>query len=373
VTRTVWVTNDFPPRAGGIEQFVGNLVGRLDPASVRVLTSRWPGSEAHDARLAYRVDRVGRRPLLPTRSLLRRVTAAVSDVDADVVVFGASWPLGELARRLSVPTFALSHGHEAGMARAGLGPLLRRTARGLDVVGVISRFSRAALEPWMAPHVRLVDLPPGVDTGEFRPEVDGIWIRERYDVPVDVPLVVCIGRLVPRKGQDVLVEAWPEVRRRVRGAHLLLCGGGRYERALRRRVSALGLDRAIAFTGTVGWPELAAHHVAGDLFAMPCRTRLRGLDVEGLGIVYLEAQACGRPVIAGRSGGAPEALVPDETGLVVDGRSASAVATGIIDLLTHEERRNAMGKAGRLFVEQHHAWSVIADRLRGALGELVAR
>lgn len=370
--RTLWVTNDFPPRAGGIEAFIGELAGRLDPAGVRVLTARAPGGAAHDATLAYPVERVARRPLLPGPALLRRVRQAASTHRADVVVFGASWPLGELAGGLDLPTFALTHGHEAGMARIGLGPVVRRVARHLDGVGVISRFTRAALDPWMAAHTRMHDLPPGVDTGRFHPGVDGAGVRSRHGLAADQPLVVCVSRLVPRKGADVLVEAWPRVRTRVPRAHLLLAGEGPMESRLRRQIARLGVGDAVTLGGAVGPGELPAVHAAADVFAMPCRTRLAGLDVEGLGIVYLEAQASGTPVVAGRSGGAPESVLDRETGLVVDGTSAASVGDAVSLLLASSDRGRAMGRAGRAFVERRYAWPVIAERFRGILADLAA-
>ncbi|HVL97943.1 MAG TPA: glycosyltransferase family 4 protein [Egibacteraceae bacterium] len=365
--RTLWVTNDFPPRLGGIETFVSELVSRLDPAGVRVLAAAAPGDAEHDADLPFPVERIGRRPLLPTPAVTRRVRAAAAAHAADVVVFGASWPLGELAGDLDVPTFALTHGHEAGMVRVGLGPLLRRVARRVDGLGVISRFTRAALEPWVAAHTAVYDLPPGVDTDRFHPGVDGSRIRERLHLCPDDGLVVCVGRLVARKGHDVLVDAWPRVRARHPGAHLLLCGGGPAGARLGRRAAALGVEGAVTLAGPVGTPDLPAVHAAADVFAMPCRTRLGGLDVEGLGIVYLEAQATGTPVVAGRSGGAPETLVDGRTGLVVGGRAPAELADALSALLGDGERRRAMGAAGRAFMEQRYAWPVIAERFRGIL------
>lgn len=367
--RTLWVTNDFPPRAGGIETFVGALTGLLDPAGVRVLTSRAAGGDAHDARLAFPVERVARRPLLPGPRLLARVCRAARDHRADVVVFGASWPLGQLARHLDVPTFALTHGHEAGMVRVGLGPLVRRALQPLDGAGVISHFTRTALTPW-AGHTPLHDLPPGVDSTRFHPGVDGSTVRARYGIAADQPLVVCVSRLVARKGQDVLVQAWPQVRSRVPRAHLLLVGGGPLAGRLGRRVQALGAHAGVTLAGPVDVDDLPAVHAAADVFAMPCRTRLGGLDVEGLGIVYLEAQATGVPVVAGRSGGAPETVVDGETGRVVDGTAPDAVARAIGDLLVEPARTRMMGAAGRAFVQEHYAWPVIGRRCQDVLEEI---
>lgn len=370
MTRTLWVSNDLPPRSGGIEQYLANLLASRPAEATRVLASPWPGGPEHDATLSYRVDRIGRRPLLPTPALARAVQHAADDHGAEVVVFGASWPLGELGARMTQPTVAFSYGHEAGMVRVGFGPLVRRVARANTAVTVLSNFTSSALTRWLAPHTRVELLPAGVDADAFHPTVDGGHVRARHGIAGDRPVVVCVSRLVPRKGQDVLVECWPRVRSAVPGAHLLLVGTGPLEQKLRARVSQLGLDRDVTLTGEVAWADLPAYHAAGDLFAMPCRTRLGGLDVEGLGIVYLEAQACGKPVLAGSSGGAPEAVVDGETGRVVDGTDPGAVTTAIVQLLADPDRCRDMGRAGRRFVERRWSWPVITRRLDGLLAEL---
>ncbi|MGH8902301.1 MAG: glycosyltransferase family 4 protein [Egibacteraceae bacterium] len=369
MTRTLWVTTDFPPRPGGIEQSLANLLARRPPQATWVLAAPWPGGGQHDATLPYRVDRIGRRPLLPTPALRQQVKEAADAHAADVVLLGPAWPLGELAGRVGRPTIALSYGHEAGMVRIGLGPLIRRLRRA-TVVTVISAFTRSLLEPWLSPHTRVELLPPGVDVDVFHPGVEGTCVRARYGIAADRPLVVCISRLVPRKGQDVLIEVWPRVTAAVPGAHLLIAGVGPREAVLRSRVRQLGLHRDVTLAGELAWGDLPAYYAAGDVFAMPCRTRLGGLDVEGLGMVYLEAQACGVPVVAGRSGGAPEAVVDGETGHVVDGANPAAVTGVIISLLRDPDRRAAMGAAGRAFVERHWSWSAISHRLDELLADL---
>ncbi len=365
--RTLWVTNDLPPRSGGIEQFLGGLLARSDAATTRVLASDAPGAGEADAALAYEVRRVGRRPLLPGPALLRRVRAEVADFGADVVVFGAAWPLAELAGRLPVPSVALSHGHEAGLARLGGGPLVRRAVRDLAALGVISAFTAAALRPWVPASVAMAHIPPGVDVEQFSPAVDGAVVRRRHGIDDGRPVVVCVSRLVARKGQDVLVGAWPQVRRVVPGAHLLIAGTGPLAAALHGEVAEQGPGAGVTLAGEVAWADLPAYHAAADVFAMPCRTRWRGLDVEGLGIVYLEAQASGVPAVAGRSGGAPEAVVHGRTGLVVDGRRPREVAGAVGQLLADAPRRCAMGRAGRDHVERHYAWPVIVERWRTVL------
>ena len=370
--RALWLTNDLPPRSGGIEQFVGNLLARGDPATTRVLAPDVHCAAEHDATLAYEVRRSGRRPLLPTPALARRLRQEAAAHGADVVVFAAAWPLGELAGALPVPAVALSHGHEAGMARVGGGPLVRRAVRSLSALGVISRYTAAALQPWVPPGVRVAWLPPGVDTEAFSPATTGAGVRHRHGIPSGAPLVVCVSRLVARKGQDVLLAAWPGVRARVPEAWLLLAGAGPQASALSAQAAGLGAGSQVVVAGEVAWDRLPAYHAAADVFAMPCRTRWRGLDVEGLGIVYLEAQASGVAVVAGSSGGAPEAVVAGRTGLVVDGRSIASVTRAVSELLADPHRRGEMGRAGRAFVERHHAWPVIARRLRAVMAAAAA-
>ena len=369
MTRTLWITNDFPPRAGGIEQFVHHLLERLPEGSARVVASAWEGDGAHDATLPYHVTRL-RRPLLPGPVVLAEARRAIREHEPDVVVFGAAWPLGELAGRLGLPSLGFTHGHEAGLAKVGLGPLIRRVARRVDALGVISGFTRRRLEPWIGAHTTVHDIPPGVDIRRFHPGVDGTPLRARFHIPPEVPLVDCVGRLVPRKGQDVLIEAWPEVLRRHPDAHLLVVGDGPLSGRLTLRTGALGVEHRVRLAGGVDWRELPACHAAADLFAMPCRSRFGGLDVEGLGIVYLEAQACGVPVLAGDSGGAPEALLPGRSGEVVDGTSVAAVAEAVSRLLDDRVALRQMGAAGRAFVEARYSWDAIGARLRQILEDL---
>lgn len=371
--RTLWVTNDFPPRSGGIEQFLSNVLRWTDTTATVVLTSQWPDAAAHDDALPYEVRRVARRPLLPTPQLGRIVRAAAREHAADVVVFGAAWPLAELAGVAGVPAVALTHGHEAGMVRVGGGPLIRHALRDVAAIGVISQFTAEALRPWIPASTSLHHVPPGVDVERFAPGADAGDVRARYGIPADAPLVLCLSRLVRRKGQDMLIRAWPEVRCRLDQAHLLLAGGGPLEAALNDEVARAGVGDLVHFTGDVPATDVPLLHAAADVFAMPCRTRLGGLDVEGLGIVYLEAQATGTPVIAGTSGGAPESLIDGATGLVVDPRSTDAIAGAVVDLLTDPSRRRQMGEAGRTFVTDTYAWPVVAQRFAALVDTAAAR
>jgi phosphatidylinositol alpha-1,6-mannosyltransferase len=370
--RTLVVTNDFPPRQGGIQTFVAALLARTDPASLVVLASQSPGWEAYDAALPYPVVRRPTSMLLPTRATARDAVALAREHGCDTAFFGAAAPLGLLAPALRAAgvrrLVGATHGHETGwVALPGSRQLMRRIAGGLDLLTYISEYTHARLAPALASRVEMAQLSPGVDVDAFTPDADGAAVRARHGLG-EGPVVVCVSRLVARKGQDVLLEAWPRILARHPGARLLLVGGGPLEGTLRKTIAAGELGCSVVLTGPVAAPELPAHYAAGDVFAMPCRTRRGGLDVEGLGMVFLEAAACGLPVVAGTSGGAPEAVQDGVTGHVVQPRSPDAVATAISDLLDDPAKARAMGTAGRAWVEQRWSWTTIAatfDRLLG--------
>jgi phosphatidylinositol alpha-1,6-mannosyltransferase len=364
VKRTLVVTNDFPPRQGGIQTFVAALLARRPPESVVVLASDAPGSAEYDAALPYPVVRRPTGMLLPTRATARAATELARRYACDTAFFGAAAPLGLLAPALRASGIGhlvgATHGHETGwVALPGSRQVLQRIAGDLDVLTYISEYTRGRLAPALADRTRLAQLSPGVDVDRFTPDADGASVRKRYGLG-DAPVVVCVSRLVARKGQDMLVAGWPQVLDRHPDARLLLVGGGPAETSLRGAVSRSGVEASVVFTGPVMPAELPGHYAAGDVFAMPCRTRRGGLDVEGLGMVFLEAAACGRPVVAGTSGGAPEAVQDGVTGHVVDPRSPAAVAAAVAGLLDDPARARAMGAAGRAWVEQRWSWTTIA-------------
>ncbi|RJL31413.1 glycosyltransferase family 4 protein [Bailinhaonella thermotolerans] len=368
--KTLFVTNDFPPRPGGIQAFVHALAVRRPPGSVVVYAPAWEGAARFDAAQPYPVIRHSSSLMVPVPSVRRRAAEIARAEGCDGVVFGAAAPLGLLAPSLPVSRrLGLTHGHEASWASLPLSRgLLRRIGDGVDVLTYLGEYTRARLARALSPRAaaRLTRLAPGVDTGVFRPGCGGAEVRARLGL-ADRPVVVCVSRLVPRKGQDTLLRAWPRVLQAVPDAALLLVGGGPYRPSLERLASSLGVTASVRFTGPVPWEELPAHFDAGDVFAMPCRTRLGGIDVEGLGIVYLEASACGLPVVAGDSGGAPDAVIPGETGLVVEGASPPAVARALTGLLGDPGRARAMGARGRAWIEAEWDWDLVAARFAGLL------
>lgn len=312
--------------------------------------------------------------LLPTPRVRRDVVAVLHNFAATAVWFGAAAPLGLLAPALrrggAQRIVATTHGHEAGWARLPVArSLLRRIAGDVDVLTYLGSYTRDELSSALGgtdSATRLERLAPGVDVGQFRPGIDATSVRARYGL-AGAPTVVCVSRLVRRKGQDALINAWPGILAQVPEARLLLVGRGKYRAALERDAAGRGLSDSVTITGEIADEELPAHLAAGDVFAMPCRTRRFGLDVEGLGIVYLEAGACGLPVVAGRSGGAPDAVLDGRTGIVVDGRSRPQITTAVAGLLVDPNRRLAMGQAGRSWVEQSWQWSAVSARLDALL------
>jgi phosphatidyl-myo-inositol dimannoside synthase len=365
------VTNDFPPRQGGIQSFVHELARRLPADRLAVYTSNYPGAAAFDAEQSFPVRRHPGGLLVPTPAARRQILRARADFGSTAVWFGASAPLGLLAaplRQAGVRRLvASSHGHEAGWAMVPLGrQALRRIGDQVDVVTYLAEYTRQRLAGAFGPRASLVQLTPGVDIDTFNPAVSGAAVRQRHGL-TDRPVVVCVSRLVPRKGQDVLIRAMPAILARVPEAVLLIVGGGRYEQRLRALAEQAGVLEQVVFTGPVSPAELPEHFAAGDVFAMPCRTRRLGMDVEGLGIVFLEASAAGLPVIAGNSGGAPEAVQRGITGEVVDGRDVVAVADQVGSLLADPPRAAAMGAAGRRWTEQSWRWDTMADRLADLL------
>lgn len=354
--KTLLVTNDFPPTVGGIQSYLRDFVDTLPPEEVVVFASTQDAESAEefDRTVPYEVIRWPRRVMLPTPATTRRVAQLVKERFIDTVWFGAAAPLGLMAsasRGAGASRVVVStHGHEVGWAMLpGARQLLRKIGTHSDVVTYISEYTLQRLKPVLGvSSPEFVHLPSGVDSDAFIQRT-----------PADPPTVVCISRLVPRKGQDWLISTWQRLHP---PARLLIVGEGSYEKALKQQARG---NSDIVFTGRL--PQTQMREVLGSatIFAMPCRTRLGGLDVEGLGIVFLEAQACGVPVIVGNSGGAPETVTSD-SGVVVE--SQEQLDRAILELLVDPKRRRAMGDAGRYNVLDNWSWELMGQRLKGALG-----
>ncbi len=297
MARTLLVTNDFPPRTGGIQRYLLELATRLPAGGLAVYAPAWAGSDAFDARLPFPVHRHPTSVMVPEPTVARRAAALAREHGADTVWFGAAAPLallGPWLRRHTDVTrvLASSHGHEVGWSMVpGARQALGRIGRDADVVTTVSRYTRARVAAAFGARAALEPLPPGIDALRFRPDAGArAALRRRHGLG-DAPVVTCISRLVARKGQDMLLRALPRIRERVPGARLVLVGDGPDAGRLRALAAAAGVAGAAVFVGAVSDAELPAYHALGDVFALPCRTRGRGLDVEGLGIALLEAAA----------------------------------------------------------------------------------
>ncbi len=375
MTRILLVTNDFPPRRGGIQSYLEQFVLRLvsdGEHDLTVYAPRWKGSDDYDRAAPMRVVRHPGTLMLPEPGVDRRMRDLITEHGIETVWFGAAAPLALLARRArdagAARVLACTHGHEVGWSMLPVArSALRRIGDGSDVITYVSRYTRGRFAAAFGPRARLEHLPPGVDTDRFRPDPAArARLRDRYGLG-ERPVAVCVSRLVPRKGQDMLIRAMPQIRRRVDGATLVIVGGGPHAEALHRLADRCGVADDVVFTAGVPGDELAAHYAMGDVFAMPCRTRGYGLDVEGLGIVFLEASATGVPVVAGRSGGAPETVLDGETGRVVDGRSVDEIADAVAGLLADPETARRMGEAGRRWIVRDWNWATHAARLADLL------
>jgi phosphatidyl-myo-inositol dimannoside synthase len=371
--RTLIVTNDFPPRTGGIESFVLAMAQRMPADRVVVHTARQAGDRAYDAALRFPVLRDPSRLLVPTPAIARRAAVAAREHGCDRVWFGAAAPLALMAptlRRAGVrQVVATTHGHEVWWSSVpGARQALHAIGDRADVLTYLGEYTRSRIARPLSPAARsrMVQLTPGVDDAVFRPGCGGEEVRERHGL-TGRPVVVCVSRIVARKGQDVLVRALPAIQRRVPGAALLIVGDGPHRPAVERLVARLGLHQDVVLTGRVPWAQTPAYYDAGDVFCMPTRTRLGGLEPEALGICYLEAAATGLPVVAGDSGGAPDAVLDGENGVVVDGRDVGQVADRVATLLLDRELARRFGERGRAWVAERWRWDDLAVRLQRLL------
>jgi phosphatidylinositol alpha-1,6-mannosyltransferase len=364
------VTNDFPPKMGGIQSYLWELWRRLDPASFTVLTTPYDGAEAWDADQPFRVVRTRERQLMPTRSLVRRIDALLAETGAKLVVLDPALPLGLLGPRLSRPYGLVLHGAEVTVPGRlpGTRALLGRALRGASEVIAAGGYPAAEGERAAGRPLPVTIVPPGVDPARFVPLDDEGRAKARalFDLPADGRVVVSLSRLVPRKGMDVLIEAAARLAPDRPDLTVAIGGSGRDRGRLERLVARTGAP--VRLLGRVPEPDLPALYGCADVYAMVCRNRWAGLEQEGFGIVFLEAAAAGVPQVAGDSGGAAEAVADGETGVVVrTPRDPDAVAAALAGLLDDPERRAAMGAAARTRAEAEFAYDVLAERLAAVL------
>lgn len=364
------ITNDFGPRAGGIETFVMGLIERAPKGSIIVYTSAQGDTTSYDQGwmrdFGVAVIRDRSKILLPSPRVIRNVKKVIARDEIKQVFFGAAAPLGVMARTLRkkgvVNIVALTHGHEVWWAK--LWPFTSAISfigNNVDHLTYLGDFTKSEIAKALSPEAqsRLIKIAPGIDTDHFAPVSTSEKLRKDLGL-ADKKVIVCVGRLVHRKGQDILIQALPAILEKHPTAHLLMVGEGPYRQDLTKMVLKLKLSDAVTFIGRIQYKDLPRYICAGDIFAMPSRSRLAGLEVEGLGIVYLEASSCALPVIAGRSGGAPDAVDEGVTGFSVDGTSPTEVSRAIINLFDDPIRAKAMGAAGRSWIIDKWRWEIWA-------------
>ncbi|MDR2348103.1 MAG: glycosyltransferase family 4 protein [Bifidobacteriaceae bacterium] len=371
--RSLVVTNDFPPKQGGIENFVYQLVSRLPADEVVVFTSSADGDREFDAELPFPVVRARTRVLLPTAHIRRGAEILIDRFSCNAVYFGAAASLGLMAARLRRTTPAKrfigsSHSHECFWVKAPpTRAAVRSIAQSLDHLTVISAYSEDAIGQVLRPQerARLVRLSPGVDPAQFA--ADGAAVRRELGLGRR-PVILSVSRLVPHKGQDTLIRALPTVLAAVPEAELAVVGEGPYRERLTRLAEDLRVSDAVHLVGAVPHAEIPPYYAAADVFAFPTRDRTAGLQVEGLPTVALEAAAAGLPVVVGDSGGAAETVRQGETGFVVNSLDPQETASRLIELLLDRDRAATMGAAGRAWMAQEWTW----DQRAALLGRLLA-
>ena len=368
---TLFVTNDFGPRAGGIETFVHGLIERLPRGSVVVYTSAQPDSEKFDAKwltdFGVEVIRDRSKILLPTPRVIKACQKLVKSRNLTRVAFGAAAPLGIMARAMrsagAEKIVALTHGHEVWWAKVPpFSFAIKFMSQSIDAITYLGDYTRSEISKAISKNDvgKLVQIAPGLDVDHFVP-TDSSELRAQLGL-ADKAVIISVGRLVHRKGQDKLISALPAIRAAVPNVHLVLVGVGPHQKFLENLVAKLNVADCVTFIGRINYSELPKYICVGDIFAMPSRSRFFGLEVEGLGIVYLEASACGLPVVGGKSGGAPDAVLVGETGVVVDGTNSSEIAEACIDLLNNPELCALMGATGRTWIIENWRWEIWATK-----------
>jgi phosphatidyl-myo-inositol dimannoside synthase len=369
------VTNDLGPRAGGIESFILGLLARLPQQSVVIYTSTQDNSIKFDSELLTKygaiVIRDRAKILLPTPRVTRRVISVMKNYDARVIWFGAAAPLALMAAKLrkkgATRIVALTHGHEVWWAKLPIfRQLLNKISKDVDLLTYLGDFTKTAMQPAISDMNKLVKIAPGIDVEHFTPAEKSTQLIEKYRLD-NCQVIVSVGRLVHRKGQDKLIIAMAQVVKVFPRATLLIVGEGPIRNMLQKLVHHHSLENNVIFTGRVQLVDLPKYIQLADVFAMPARDRFFGLEVEGLGIVYLEASACGVPVIVGNSGGAPDAVIPDVTGLVVDGRNPDEIAAAIKKVLTDPKLARKYADSGREWIVNEWRWQIWSERFNKLL------
>ena len=376
VATTLFITNDFGPRAGGIETFVHGLIERLPKGSVIVYTSAQPNAAEFDAKWMkdYGVEVIRDRSkiLLPTPRVVKTCQEIMKSRKLSRVAFGAAAPLGIMSRAMrragAEKIVALTHGHEVWWAKVPPFSLaLRYMSNELDAIAYLGNYTKGEISKALSKSdvSKLIQIAPGIDVDHFIP-TDSNDLRAELGL-TDKAVIISVGRLVHRKGQDKLIASLTSIKAEIPNVHLVLVGVGPHQDYLEKLARKLQVTDCVTFIGRINYAELPKYICVGDIFAMPSRSRFFGLEVEGLGIVYLEASSCGLPVVGGKSGGAPDAVLVGETGVVVDGTNTFEIAQACIELLNNPELSSLMGATGRAWIIENWRWEIWATKYAALL------
>lgn len=358
--RTLVITNDFPPRKGGIQTFVSQLLSELDPNSIVVYTSNWSGATEYDKKLAYEVIRADTSVMLPTPKHLRKAKQLADQHQCDQVLFGALAPLALMSKALKRAGIknivAMTHGHEAGWSQIPiLRWVLKRCGKHVDVVTYLTNYTKQKISPLLGTQARLIKLTPAVDSNRFVPYSTDAKNELRREFNLEGKTVLLgLSRLMPRKGFDSVIKLMPKLIDKHPDLIFLIAGSGPDQKRLLNLASKYQVTEYVKFLGSINFEALPDIYNLADLFVMPCRSRYSGLDIEGFGIVYLEAAASGVAVLAGASGGAVEAIIAGQTGELVSNKN---LFEQLGKFLSDSQLRARFGNAGREWVKEEFGLS----------------
>ncbi len=364
----ILVSNDFPPKVGGIQNYLYELWSRLPLSDTRVITTKYKGAGEFDKRQTFDIERYS-KILWPTPKLASHVNAVVRELKSDAVLIDPLLPTGLLTSRIdNAAKILIIHGAEVTVP-GRIYPtrhLIKKAARDCDVVISAGNYAARELVRSLGQPINLVRIPPGVDTKTFSPPTreQKLLARQQLCLELNIDessrIILSTSRIVPRKGFDVGISSLADLEKDI---HLVIIGKGRDQKRLVALADKRGVSDRVHFLGSVSLTKLVSTYHAADLFMMLCRDRWASLEAEGFGIVFLEAAACGLPVIAGRSGGSAEALLHGRSGYVVDPESVSEIRDRIRSILDDDNTREVFGREGRNFVEHDHSYDYLATLL----------
>ncbi|WP_298335271.1 glycosyltransferase family 4 protein [Ferrimicrobium sp.] len=366
--RHVLITNDFLPKVGGIQAYLGEIYRRLDPESFLVITTTVPGASEFDRTFGAPVVRLGER-LLPTPSTITTLRQSLASFDPELVVYDPIFPIGAVGDALGRPYAVIAHGAEVRVP-AYL-PLVRaqlqRTIRGAR--GVIAAGGYPADEVCqLAPSASVFVVPPGIDASRYCPleEDDRSRLRRQWMTNPERQLILFVSRLVPRKGADTLLRAAAELDART-GAEIHIVGDGRDRARLMRLAAAV--PSSVVFHGPLAEEAKIELYQAADLFVFPARDRWFGIEREGFGIVILEAQACGTPAIVGASGGTGEALAP-KSGHLLEVAGPKELARLLRELLADPARLKLYRRETSAYIRTNFDYDQLSKAYEASLHAL---